>query len=377
MSDSISRRRFVAGAFFLFPMHACANVPSSTRSQALARSLANIGGGRDEVRLPERGESRWRRTVSTSLDPAGEGMWWFSDNEGQLWRIAENPLRPEHLGAKGGDEHPILQQWANLLGNGVDGQLDRHHTLGAKITIEDRSNFKIGGTGRLSMASSTPVEAGYSPIAFVRCTDFELSGITVDGNRQKRRPKEVMAHNIQFQACHRFRVNGVSSINAVCDGFYIASPTPENIASHCSDFIFQACLAQNCYRQGMSIIQGHQGKIISCTFSNTNGTAPQAGVDLESSRSNPEGSIEAITFERCQFVENRGFGLQVSYMKNPNNINIQSCVFRGNDSGPIAWGARSGTIANCHFVGDVGGNIITTIGAKGDAHFRLVRPIIS
>jgi polygalacturonase len=286
-------------------------------------------------------------------------------------------VRPEHLGATGsGDEYAVLQQWANLLGGGGDGQIDGAHQLGAQIVLSGRRNFKIAGNGQLAMGNGAPVAVGYSALVFKNCSDFQFSGVTIDGNRGSRRPKEVMAHNIQFQSCHNFKVENVASLNAVCDGFYIASPTPTDVSSHCSDFTFEDCRAEKCSRQGMSIIQGHRGTIRNCTFSNTHGISPQAGIDLESNPGNPVGSIDTITIEGCLFVNNKGYGFQVFHLAHPGDIELQSCTFQNNGRGPILWGAKSGTVSDCRFAGATKANVITTSGARGEARFRLVRPKI-
>jgi hypothetical protein len=186
----------------------------------------------------------------------------------------------------------------------------------------------------------------------------------------------VPAHNVQFLSCQRFKVEDVTSLNAVVDGFYLASSRPLDAQSHCSDFVFDGCRTDTCFRQGMSIIQGHRGTVRKCVFENTRGTAPQAGVDLESNEGNPAGSIESITFDQCRFVGNAGYGLQVSHMSLPRDIEVIACAFDENGKGPISWGAASGTIADCEFAGSRNKNIIRTTGRKGDARFLLVRPRI-
>jgi len=348
------------------------------RARRLATSFSRAKARDGEVLLPDRGGTRWRAAGPARLDPAGEGLWWFTAADGSLWRLAENPLKPEHLGATGkGDEHALLQQWANLLGDGVNGEVNGHHDVGAQIVVRRRRDFAIFGNGRIRMADGAPVRSGFSILAFVECSVFTVAWITFDGNRSRRIPKEMPAHNVQFLGCHRFRVSGVRSVDAVVDGFYIASPTPKDATSHCSDFMFDECVADGCFRQGMSIIQGHRGTLRNCVFTNTHGTAPQAGLDLESNPGNPDGSISDITIDTCRFVGNAGYGFQVSYMATPIEIELLNSVFEDNARGPILWGAGSGTIADCRFLGDdPTRNVIRTFGPKGAARFRLVRPIV-
>lgn len=381
MAESLSRRGFVAGAALLIPAKASlGRLPSILlwswqESGALADSLAKMAPASDQVTLPDRGGTKWRLAGADKLDPAGRGMWWFPGNDGKVWRIAENPLRPEHLGATGsGDEHPILQQWASLLGDGVQGQIDGSHTLGAQIVFNGRKDFSVGGTGRLAMAGNAPAAKGFSALVFINCSNFEVSGVTVDGNRAARGQAEVPVHNVQFQACHGFKATNVVSQNAPCDGFYIASPTPNDTSSHCSDFTFTGCRAENNARQGLSLIQGHRGTFTGCTFTGTHGISPEAGVDLESNPGNPDASITDVIFDQCHFTGNRGFGFQVYHQAGPDAVTLRNCAFQGNGRGPVEWGARSGTIDRPHFVGSRKADAVKLVGDPARARFKMVRP---
>ncbi|MFW1582097.1 hypothetical protein ACEV7R_24010, partial [Vibrio parahaemolyticus] len=66
-----------------------------------------------------------------------------------------------------------------------------------------------------------------------------------------------------------------------------------------------------------SVIQGHAGVFRGGAFSNTNGTAPAAGIDLESDAGAPNGSISDIMVDRVRFIGNQGFGLLVSTVSRP------------------------------------------------------------
>jgi hypothetical protein len=100
----------------------------------------------------------------------------------------------------------------------------------------------------------------------------------------------------------------------------------------------------------MSIIQGHNGTVRNCVFSGTRGTPPQAGLDLESNKNDPLGSIDTITIENSQFEGNAGYGLQISSIASPTNIFVSGCTFKDNGRGPILWVGHNGTISNSKFV---------------------------
>jgi hypothetical protein len=155
----------------------------------------------------------------------------------------------------------------------------------------------------------------------------------------------VPAHTVNFQSCQHFQCTGVRSVNAVCDGFILFSATPGRAETRCRHFRFLDCVADNCYRQGCSVIEGHDGLFSGGAYTNTNGTAPAAGIDLESDVTAPAGAISAIVLRQVRFAGNRGYGLLVSTVARPSDIVVEDCMFEENRAGAISWGALSGRIA--------------------------------
>ncbi|AIT08374.1 hypothetical protein MC45_17680 (plasmid) [Sphingomonas taxi] len=306
------------------------------------------------IRLSEVGRAglfRWQagdyRTAIAS-DPLGGRYIAARSTSASLgaWVRQGNLLTPEMFGAT-----PIQQDHSKQLcalfdqiGPGIRIELNGRYILARGITIARKSNFRITGTGSIVMRSGTPVTYDHGMLFFVECSDFELATLTCDANRVARIPREVPAHSLTFQSCRRFRCIGVRSVNAVCDGFILFSATPERFDTHCRDFQFIDCVADNCFRQGCSVIQGHAGVFRGGAFSNTNGTAPAAGIDLESDAGAPNGSISDIMVDRVRFIGNQGFGLLVSTVSRPRDIVATDCVFDDNRRGAISWGSARGHI---------------------------------
>jgi hypothetical protein len=79
------------------------------------------------------------------------------------------------------------------------------------------------------------------------------------------------------------------------------------------------------YRQGLSIIGAKDLLVERCNFSNTNGTGPSAGIDLE-----PDGvwwDLENITIRDCFAINNTGHGLQ-SWLNAGNAHNLSVLIER-------------------------------------------------
>lgn len=263
-----------------------------------------------------------------------------------IWIREGTRLSPEMFGATADQsDHTVpLLALFDQLQSGFQVELNEKYILSRGITIERLSNFSIVGGGYIKMRRKTPVDNGYWMIYLAECSNFEINGITLDANRYERCPREVPAHTLSFQSCSQFDCKNVKVVNAVCDGFYLFSSTPEKLDTHCREFRFTNCTASGSFRQGCSVIQGHDGVFRGGAFLNTKGTAPEAGIDLESDQSDPIGAISRISIEGVRFAGNSGFGLLVATVSRPSDIEAIDCVFDHNAGGAISWGATGGRI---------------------------------
>lgn len=263
------------------------------------------------------------------------------------WVRQGTVLTPEMFGARPGqaDHTAHLHALFDQVEPGMRLQLNGRYMLSRGITVARKADFAVEGRGTIVMRSGVPVAHGFWMLYFIECADFQLSSLTFDANRAGRVPREVPAHSINFQSCRQFTCSGVRSLNAVCDGFILFSATPAQPDTHCRAFRFVDCVADNCYRQGCSIIDGHDGLFSGGSFTNTNGTAPAAGIDLESDPGVPPGAISNIVVRNVRFAGNHGYGLLVSTVSRPSDIAVEDCRFEDNRAGAISWGATSGRIS--------------------------------
>jgi len=298
---------------------------------------------------------------------------WIKDNEASI--------DPEEYGAIGDgvtDDTAALQAAATALPNNTDFVLNKEYLISGSVSFTDKSGFNITGGGTLKAANGFAVVSGNELFVLTRCSQFSVNGITVDGNRTNRTPAEVSAHNIWIRDCHYFKFTNCKSKNAVVDGIYIASSTPSDKTTHSSHFSIENQENDNCYRQGCSIIEANNFIFLGGDFSNTNGTAPEAGIDLESNAANPLYSIEDGLLINTKFSGNAGYGLLVSSVKQPRNIVSISCKFYDNVKGAIDWGAISGKIIDPHFDGadnNITRGVIDVPSNSQETQLNIVRPI--
>lgn len=104
----------------------------------------------------------------------------------------------------------------------------------------------------------------------------------------------------------RVVIEGLESSSHGGDGFYIGGDP----STPAEDVTLRGCRADNDRRQGLSITSARRVRVIDCEFVNTNGTAPEFGIDLEPDY--PFEVLEDITFLRPQTQENRGGGILIA-----------------------------------------------------------------
>ncbi|MCP2041639.1 polygalacturonase [Neisseria sp. HSC-16F19] len=92
------------------------------------------------------------------------------------------------------------------------------------------------------------------------------------------------------------------------DGFYTGKSTAQ--AAHTENVVFYNVTADNNRRQGITISDGKNIKVLDSTFENTHGIKPQAGIDIEPNSSRQE-KVTGVEIRGNSFVNNTGHGVQV------------------------------------------------------------------
>src|SRR5262249_48259859 len=143
-------------------------------------------------------------------------------------------------------------------------------------------DFKIDGNGAtIKMANGAAVKSGYSILRVDTCDHFAVTELTLNGNRANRSPREVPAQNVIIEGSHDFSFSGVHSNNAVVDGFYVAANNPLSRSTYSRNGLFLNCTADNAFRLGMTISDGENIQVIGGAYTDSHGTLPAAGIDVE------------------------------------------------------------------------------------------------
>ena len=204
---------------------------------------------------------------------------------GRYIAIEQAEINVKRFGAVGDgstNDSSAIQSALNALSSGSTLVFPKATYLCYALNIDQTDGWQIDLQGStLKVPDSTAVSSGNWLIRVRRCDDWSIKNGVLDGNRDNRTPAEVSAHTLMVRGGSRYVVENVRSINAVVDGFYITSEDTKDYSSYTSEGQFINCVADNCYRQGMSIISGRALVVQGGAYINTSGTAPQAGIDIE------------------------------------------------------------------------------------------------
>lgn len=108
-----------------------------------------------------------------------------------------------------------------------------------------------------------------------------------------------------------------------------------------TDITIRNCVCDDNHRQGMSVFSVENLLVENCVFSNTRGTPPQAGVDIEPDRARE--ILKNVVFRNCVSFGNAGIGFemylaQLNSNSQPIDITYENCR---------SWNNRNDTTVSC------------------------------
>ena len=152
-------------------------------------------------------------------------------------------------------------------------------------------------------------------------------------------------HCISVEGSENVVIQGVNCSDSGGDGIYIAGSTTR---PYSSNIVIEHVVADNNRRQGLSIISAQNLWVRHCRFINTNGSAPEDGIDIEPNW--PTERLVNINIEDCETANNKGDGVCVSIGRMKETSTEVSIVVRHHSdsspgkSGYQAFGGRSAKV---------------------------------
>jgi hypothetical protein len=206
------------------------------------------------------------------------------------------------------------------------------------IHFNGKSGFVVkGNNATIKVIDGAPVVGGFGVLYFTNCQDFRVENLIVDANRNGRTPIEAGAYNVVIQnSCARGLFDNVRAINAVIDGFTLTSSVPGTQATYPTDITLLNCSADNAFRAGLSVICSLRLTIDGGAYSNTNGTAPEDGIDVEPDVGYTSGNSQLVIRNvRCYGNNNNGITITGPDLSPNTNVTIENVQCDANDHAHI------------------------------------------
>lgn len=131
-------------------------------------------------------------------------------------------------------------------------------------------------------------------------------------------------HGISLNNCKNIKLHNLTIESSGGDGIYIDG-LGDNNGSFSNNILIDHIKSVNNKRQGMSIISGQNIEVTNSIFSDTKGTLPEAGVDLEPDHWSNR--LVNINFRNCSFIRNGHAGIVLALGKLTSDSEPVSILF--------------------------------------------------
>ena len=219
------------------------------------------------------------------------------------------------------------------------------------VKLRSRMHLSLASGARL-LAKANAAARAYVLLA-QQVEDVEISGGRIIGERDSHLAASgEWGHGIRIRGCSRVTVRDIHVSRCWGDGISAGGIVFRTRASQPGiDYVFENVVCTGNRRQGLTIGSSRRVRIRNCTFADTGGTPPGAGIDVE-----PDTGVASdIVIEDCLLRGNRGPG--ISIYKRAAGITVRRCTIdRNRGDGILAVNA-----VDCVFAG----NIIRGNGLKG------------
>jgi hypothetical protein len=200
-----------------------------------------------------------------------------------------------------------------------------HYMINALKPIQMRSHTRLLMDG--ATLEVIPNSAGrYWLIKVWNVNNVRIVGGSLVGDRTRHKGTTgEWGYGINISGSKHVVVKQVRLSNFWGDGIWVGAITTSKSQVR-SDYVkIMNVVSSNNRRQGLSIGPAQHVYIVDSTFKNTNGTLPEAGIDIEPMT---EGKTNTIRLERNTFSGNRGNGIELH--SNISDISIVNNTMTGN-----------------------------------------------
>ncbi len=219
------------------------------------------------------------------------------------------------------------------------------YAINAKIGLQMKSNVDMYMPDTTSVLQAIPNDTAiYTILRVTDASDVRIMGGKIQGDRyQHLGTTGEWGMGIGIYGSTNVSITQVNISDCWGDGIYINDNPSKTKAS--SFITIKKVISRNNRRQGLSIIKAYAINVSNSKFIYTNGTAPQAGIDIEPNYD----SAHHIFINNTECAFNKGAGIMTYENKGKHTVvtNVQVHNNYLHDNG--TWGGRISGGRNIRF----------------------------
>jgi len=256
------------------------------------------------------------------------------------------------FGAQGNGVADDTQAISNALaslksGSSLRFESGRTYLISGSISVNDKSNIGIyGQNATIRAKNGMPSGNGNYILMFRGGSNINVYDLAVDGNRANRTAQTVWAHNIIVRSTKTFNFYNVAANNGTTDGFFIDASNNASTLTYPTNGLLSNCKANNNSRQALTIVNAWYLKVIGGSYTNTNGSWPKAGIDLEADAGTASPSSRDVTIQGVRLTGNGGYGIQLSHVGTPTGLVVEGNYLANNLLGGVHVDTTSSIVRN-------------------------------
>lgn len=261
--------------------------------------------------------------------PASAADWWTATPQLSIGTTTINARDKGALGDGVHDDTAALQAAVNALPRDTGGTVfvpAGTYMIDTTKAVALRSHVRLQLDPMAELKAKASSSTRYYMVKVWNANNVEVTGGKITGERTVHQGSTgEWGYALSVLGSSNVFVHDTRLSNAWGDGMFIGATGSSSTLTPSTDITINRVVSDNNRRQGLSIGPATRVFVYNSTFSNSNGTAPQSGIDVEPQSNGP---ASFIRIENTVISGNMGNGLNLCAYTS--NVVVKRSTIRNN-----------------------------------------------